>query len=283
MSSIADLQSGKGHKDENFPVASVLIAPRHRPAVLAFYRFVRMADDVADHPTAPSDQKLALLEQMRASLEGRSDAVPEGARLRAVLAERGLDPVHALDLLEAFRRDVTRLRYADWDGLMDYCRYSAMPVGRFVLDVHGESPALWPANDALCAALQVINHLQDCGKDYRTLNRVYIPQDALAAAGTGVEALGADRSSPELLRVIAGLAARTARLLETSRPFGGAIRDLRLALEVDLIQTLAGDLNRLLMTRDPLSQPVHHSKTDAAGLFLARLPGFALMRLKNRR
>jgi len=283
MSSIADLQSGKGHKDENFPVASVLIAPRHRPPVLAFYRFVRMADDVADHPTAPAEQKLALLEQMRASLEGRSDAVPEGARLRAVLAERGLDPVHALDLLEAFRRDVTRLRYADWDGLMDYCRYSAMPVGRFVLDVHGESPALWPANDALCAALQVINHLQDCGKDYRTLNRVYIPQDALAAAGTGVEALGADRSSPELLRVIAGLAARTARLLEISRPFGGAIRDLRLALEVDLIQTLAGDLNRLLMTRDPLSQPVHHSKSDAAGLFLARLPGFALMRLKNRR
>ena len=59
--------------------------------------------------------------------------------LRAILAERDLTPVHALDLLEAFRRDVTKLRYRDWDDLMDYCRYSAMPVGRFVLDVHGES------------------------------------------------------------------------------------------------------------------------------------------------
>ena len=62
---------------------------------------------------------------------------------------------------------------------MDYCRYSAMPVGRFVLDVHGESRDLWPANDALCAALQVINHLQDCAKDYRELDRVYLPLDVL--------------------------------------------------------------------------------------------------------
>ena len=66
-----------------------------------------------------------------------------------------------------------------------------MPVGRFVLDVHGESRATWPANDALCAALQIINHLQDCGKDYRNLNRVYIPLDAFAAAGAEVE----DRSA----------------------------------------------------------------------------------------
>ncbi len=283
MSDIAALQSGKGHKDENFPVASMLIAPRHRPPVLAFYRFVRAADDVADHPTAPAHEKLALLEAMRASLEGQSDAVPEGVALRRVLTERGLSPVHALDLLEAFRRDVTKLRYGDWDELIDYCRYSAMPVGRFVLDVHGEPPSLWPANDALCAALQVINHLQDCGKDYRALNRVYIPQDALAAAGVGVEALAADKAAPALRRVIAGLAARTATLLETASPFAGAIADLRLALEVDLIQTLALDLNRLLMRRDPLCEPVHHSRSDVARLFLARLPGFAMTRLKSRR
>src|SRR5262249_21021184 len=134
--------------------------------------FVRAADDVADNATAMADEKLALLEQMRRSLVGDSDAVPEGVALRRVLAERSLKPVHALDLLEAFRRDCTKQRYRDWDDLIDYCRFSAMPVGRFVLDVHGESQSLWPANDALCAALQVINHLQDCAKDYRELNRV---------------------------------------------------------------------------------------------------------------
>ena len=279
MSSVAHLQSGKGHRDENFPVASVLIAPKHRPPVLAFYKFVRAADDVSDNPSAPPEEKLALLEQMRRSLVGESDFVPEGVALRSILAERGLAPDHALDLLEAFRRDCTKLRYRDWDDLIDYCRYSAMPVGRFVLDVHGESRELWPANDALCAALQVINHLQDCAKDYRELNRVYIPEPLLAAAGIGVEALAESRANPALVGVIAGLARQNAALLETSRPFARGIKDGRLAMEVDLIQTLADDLNRMLMNRDPLSEDVHHSKMDVAALFLKRFPAFALMRL----
>jgi len=280
---VAQLQSGKGHKDENFPVASILIAPRHRPPILAFYKFVRAADDVADNEAAPPEEKLALLEQMRLSLVGESDFVPEGVALRAILAERGLVPDHALDLLEAFRRDCTKLRYRDWDDLIDYCRYSAMPVGRFVLDVHGEHRDLWPANDALCAALQVINHLQDCAKDFSELNRVYIPEPLLSAAGIGVEALAENRANPPLAGVIAGLARQNAALLETSRPFSRGIKDGRLAMEVDLIQTLADDLNRMLINRDPLSQAVHHSKMDVAALFLKRFPAFALMRLTSPR
>jgi squalene synthase HpnC len=273
------LQSGKGHKDENFPVASVLIAPRYRAPVMAFYRFVRFADDIADHATAAPAEKLHLLEQMRATLEGESDASPEGVALRTSLGERRLSPVHALDLLEAFRRDVTKLRYRDWDDLIDYCRYSAMPVGRFVLDVHGESQKLWPANDALCAALQVINHLQDCAKDYRNLDRVYLPQDALDAAGVGVEALAAPAANAGLKSVIRELARKNAQLLARSKPFARGIQDGRLALEVDLIQTLAQDLNTKLMRRDPLSESVHHSKGDVARLFLGRLPAFAWNRL----
>src|SRR6266403_1945743 len=159
----AALRSGKSHRDENFPVASHLIHPRHRGAILAFYEFVRIADDIADHQTLTDTEKLAHLDAL------------EAVKLRTVLRERNLAPRHALDLLTAFRMDVTKLRYRDWDDLMNYCSYSAMPVGRFVLDVHGESRATWSANDALCAALQIINHLQDCGKDYRQLDRVYIP------------------------------------------------------------------------------------------------------------
>jgi squalene synthase HpnC len=283
MSSVAELQSGKGHNDENFPVASFLIAPQYRAPVMAFYKFVRAADDVSDNPTAAPQEKLDLLEQMRLSLVGESDSIPEGVALRSILKERQLSAVHALDLLEAFRRDCTKLRYRDWDDLIDYCRYSAMPVGRFVLDVHGESQKLWPANDALCAALQVINHLQDCAKDYRELNRVYIPEPMLAAAGIGVEALAEDKANPALAGVISTLARKNAGLLESSRPFARGIQDSRLALEVDLIQTIAEDLTRLLMNRDPLSQPVHHSKLDVAGLFLKRLPSFALMRLTRPR
>ena len=261
---VVQLSSGKGHRDENFPVASLLIAPRHRGVILAFYRFVREADDIADHPTAASDEKLRLLEQMRQSLAGETDAIASGARLRAMLSERGLSPVHALDLLEAFRRDVTKLRYRDWDDLIDYCSVSAMPVGRFVLDVHGESTATWPMNDALCAALQIVNHLQDCGRDYDNLNRVYIPMDAFAAAGLTPEALSARPASPQLRAVFRDVVGRTQLLLDQSAGFAKAIGDWRLSLEVGVIHSLAVDLNQRLLARDPLTERVHHSRPEAA-------------------
>src|SRR5215471_19689845 len=202
MDSASQLRSGKGHKDENFPVASRVIAPRHRALILAFYEFVRVADDIADHASLAPAEKLARLDRLEANLHGNGDAEPEAVRLRAALTERGMPPTHPCDVLKAFRLDVTKLRYANWDELIDYCRYSAMPVGRFVLDVHGEDRATWAASDALCAALQVINHLQDCAKDYRALNRVYIPLDRFSRADITPEALNAPHSSPALRSVI---------------------------------------------------------------------------------
>jgi hydroxysqualene synthase len=174
-------------------------------------------------------------------------------------------------LLAAFRMDVTKLRYRDWDDLIGYCTYSAMPVGRFVLDVHGESRVTWPANDALCAALQIINHLQDCGKDYRNLDRVYIPLDVLAETGTSVADLGGDRASAGLLACVRKLADRTAALLRDSKPFSAAIEDTRLALEVAVIQTFAERLVRVLSRRDPLSERVHLGKAGVAGFGLVGL------------
>ncbi len=268
--SASDLASGKGHKDENFPVASWLIRREHRAPIHAFYRFARAADDVADHPTATPDEKLRLLDEMERTLLGELDSAPEAHALRTTLQAQGLSEQHALLLLEAFRRDVTKLRYASWGELMDYCRYSAMPVGRFVLDVHGEARSTWPASDALCAALQVINHLQDCGKDYRGLNRVYIPGEMLA----DVTVLGADKASPELRQVIAALAERTQGLLSMARPFAGQIVDRRLALEVAMIQAFAEDLDRRLKWRDPLSERVHHSKVELVPLALQALVRF---------
>ena len=265
MDASASLSSGKGHRDENFPVASFLIHKQHRPVILAFYRFARAADDVADHARADPAEKLHLLENMWRTLHGEAELSEEASRLRMMLAERNLPILHALHLLEAFRRDVTKLRYGSWDELMDYCRYSAMPVGRFVLDVHGESRLTWPASDALCAALQVINHLQDCGKDYRNLDRVYLPLDVLDKHGVDVTALGGERASPELRKVIVALANRASSLLEESQPFASQIRDSRLGLEVCVIQKLAEDLVRRLLARDPLCERVHHRTTEAAG------------------
>jgi squalene synthase HpnC len=262
------LRSGKGHRDENFPVASRLIHPRHRGIILAFYEFVRVADDMADHTSLPPDDKLAHLDNLEAGLLGRHDEIPVAVTLRTALRERNLSPRHAQDLLTAFRMDVTKLRYRDWDDLMNYCSYSAMPVGRFVLDVHGEDRATWPANDALCAALQIINHLQDCGKDYRDLDRVYVPVDALMAAGAKVEELGGDKASAPLRHCLRTLAVRTGALLDQSAPFAARIDDYRLSLEVAVIQALARRLVAMLGERDPLSERVHLKPPGVAAVGL---------------
>src|ERR1700678_2601437 len=257
MTTASELRSGKTHRDENFPVASWIIHPRHRALILAFYNFVRTADDIADHAKLGERDKLAYLDLLEAELLGHGDSQPEAVNLRRELAQRAMPPRHALDVLTAFRMDVTKLRYEDWDEVIHYCRYSAMPVGRFMLDIHGESPSTWAASDALCAGLQINNHLQDCGKDYRDLNRVYLPRDALAAAGASVEALGQDRASASLLRCLQSLALRNETLLEESKSLAAEVRDFRLGLEISVIQSFADRIVRLLKVRDPLSERVH--------------------------
>jgi squalene synthase HpnC len=277
MTNASEFRSGKGHRDENFPVASWLIHPRHRSLILAFYEFVRCADDIADHSSLPAQEKVSLLDRLEQDLLGGSDRNAQAVALRRALSESGMSPHHAQDLLKAFRLDATKLRYRDWDDLMGYCAYSAMPVGRFVLDVHGESRSTWFASDAICAALQIINHLQDCAADYRNLDRVYIPLDALAAYGLGVEALGASNASPELRRCFAGMAERTAVLLHQGDALPSLVEDARLALELSVIQTLARHLTRILMRRDPLSERVHLGKLGVAGIsLLAVLKGVTL-------
>ena len=264
--SVAALASGKGHKDENFPVASFLLKKEHRAPVMAFYHFARAADDVADNATASAEDRLATLGAMRATLAGTADSNIEARALRATLSHYRLSPQHGLDLLTAFERDCTVNRCKSWDDLIDYCRVSAMPVGRYVLDVHGESRATWAASDALCAALQVINHLQDCGKDYRAIDRVYIPTDLLDAAGAQVSDLGKPAATPALRAVIVDMALRTEKLLEDSAGFACAIRDRRLGVEVAIIHRLALSLTQFLKTRDPLSARVHHRAPESLAL-----------------
>jgi squalene synthase HpnC len=273
MTSASELRSGKTDRDENFPVASWIIHPRHRALILAFYNFVRTADDVADHATLRPDEKLAYLDLFERELLGGGDTQAEAVSLRRALAQRGMPPRHALDVLVAFRMDVTKLRYETWDEVIHYCRYSAMPVGRFMLDVHGESTSIWAASDALCAGLQINNHLQDCGKDFRELNRVYLPRDALAASGASVEQLGLDRSPPAMLKCLHALAARNEVLLQDGKPLSAEVRDFRLGVDIAVIQSFADRIVRLLRVRDPLRERVHLNKLELLTFSLAGIAG----------
>jgi squalene synthase HpnC len=261
--------SGKGRSGENFPVGSLLIRRDLRSHVHAFYRFARNADDIADNPLLAADEKIRRLDRMAAILEGvPGEDSPAAAAMRESLATTGTTAEHCHDVLRAFRRDAVKLRYRDWDDLMGYCRYSAAPVGRQLLDLHGESRDAWPAADALCAALQVLNHLQDCAADYRRLDRVYLPTAWLEEEGIDVAALAAPAASPPLRRVLDRLLERTEALIETARGLPPRVAAPGLRRESAVIVALAARLAERLRRGDPLAGRVGLKKQDFLAAFL---------------
>ena len=191
-----------------------------------------------------------------------------------VVPATGVTPRHAQDLLIAFRQDAVKNRYANWAELLDYCRHSAAPVGRHVLDLHGESEATWPASDALCAALQILNHLQDCAGDLRSLDRCYIPQEFLADAGIGTDDIARPETFAPLRAVFDKMLTLTEALNVTAAALPDLVRDRRLRVETAIIARLARRLTTLLRAGDPLATRVKLSKLDflaATLLSLGRL------------
>ena len=251
--------SGKSAADENFPVGSRLLPARLRPHVAAFYAYARAVDDIADNPDLEPADKIERLDGFARAVSGDDPAGPAFRKahdLRRSLAETGVTHRHGTDLVRAFKQDATKIRYADWDELIAYCNCSAAPVGRFLVDLHGESVEAYPASDALCNALQVLNHLQDCGEDYRRLNRVYLPQDWLAGSGVEVEELGGGRCSAALRSVLDRCLDATERLLASADLLPGQLRDGRFAMEAAAIVAIAWKLGRELRQRDPLAERV---------------------------
>ena len=257
--------SGKWSGDENFPVGSWLLPARLRPHIAAYYAIARTTDDIADNPDLSPEEKLRRLDAFEAAVKGETagEAVPASVeRMRESLAETGLGPRHVIDIIAAFKQDATKLRYADWNDLMGYCLLSASPVGRYVLDLHGEDRSTWEASDPLCNALQVLNHLQDCQDDYRALDRVYLPEPWLQEAGIGVEALDADSSSDALRSVLDRLLDDVDDLMVKARQLPGVVGNRRLSMETAIIVRLADRLRVLLRADDPLASRVALSRWD---------------------
>ncbi len=257
--------SGKAARDENFPVGSILLPPALRPHVAAYYAFARAGDDIADNPDLAPEDKIARLDAFDAALatgQGDPVALAKPLRLRRCLLAAGVDLRHARDLLVAFRRDATKLRYADWGELMDYCAVSAAPVGRFLVELHGEDPAAFAASDPLCAALQVLNHLQDLKDDHRRLDRVYLPRDWMAAEGVTVHDLHAPAASPGLRRVIDRCLERTDTLIDQAHRLPGRLANRRFAMESAVIVRLAARLAARLRKGDPVAGRVALNRGD---------------------
>ena len=258
----AETPSGKGAKDENFPVGSFLLSKVVRPHVAAFYAFARAIDDVADNPKITPQAKVNRLDGFDKALMGLNDdpAFKKAHIVRSSLIYTGVPIQHCRDLISAFKQDAVKSRYDNWDDLIDYCDRSAAPVGRYLLDLHGVSKDLYPASDALCNALQVINHLQDCQEDYREMNRVYLPQDWMAGAKIDVDTLNKPFTGRGLRQVIDVCLNETAELLKVARQLPGPMSSRRLAMESAAIIRIAERLVDELRLRDPLAERVALTK-----------------------
>jgi hydroxysqualene synthase len=281
MATAVETPSGKGAGDENFPVGSFLLPAKLRPHVARYYAFARTIDDIADSPDLAPEEKIRRLDGFASALahgEGGADYA-KALALRASMIETGVPFRHGTDLTIAFKQDATQLRYRDWDDLMGYCNNSASPVGRYLIDLHGEGRHCYAASDALCNALQVLNHLQDCQKDYRALDRVYLPEPWLIEAGGAITDLDGRASTPALRRVIDRCLDHTAELVRQARPLPDLFRSRRFAMEAAFIWRIADRLLQELRRRDPVAERVQLSKGQFAS---AGLWGVALVLRKPR-
>jgi hydroxysqualene synthase len=251
----SETPSGKSAKDENFPVGSIFLPAVLRPHVAVFYGYARAIDDIADSPDLAPEEKVKRLDGFDQAVLGLNDnpAYEKAHAIRESLSECDVTIQHCRDLVTAFKQDAVKLRYDDWPDLINYCMHSAAPVGRYLLDIHNEDPTGYPASDALCNALQVLNHLQDCQDDYQEMNRVYLPQDWMQAANQTVEALNQSTTSTGLRKVMEQCLDGTDELLSLADKLPEQLKSRRLAMETATIVKIAHKLSAELRSRDPIA------------------------------
>ena len=215
---------------ENFPVASLLLPAPLREPVEIIYRFARSADDIADEGHDPPQMRLEKLNDYRAQLAAPS--TPLFRDVEKIIREHGLPVQLFADLLDAFTQDVTRKRYDDFPQLMEYCRRSANPVGRLLLHLFKRTSDLeLRQSDAICSALQLINHWQDVDVDYVKDNRVYLPQDEMARFGVSERHLREKICDPAWQALMKFQVDRARELMLSGNPLGKALPG-RVGLEI---------------------------------------------------
>jgi squalene synthase HpnC len=246
---------------ENFPVGSWLLPRAMRRPVTVIYAFARTADDLADEGDHAPAERLAGLQKLADMLDGIAAGTAQNdfiGRALADVIDRHRLPIQLFhDLLDAFRQDVTKTRYENFGEIMDYCRRSANPIGRLLLQLHGDTDARHLAySDAICSALQLINFYQDLHQDYAENGRIYIPRDELHRFDVREDQFRDRRTDFALQRLMQLQYERAQRLLSSGAPLARHVRG-RFGFELRLI-VLGGHrvLQQLMRTpQDAFARP----------------------------
>ena len=266
----------KNHKQENFPVGSWLLSQKIRFKILIFYKFARAADDIADSANLSSNEKIKRLNLFKKAIESNKSnkiKISKVEDLRKICIKNKIKINHALNLLKAFKQDAIKKRYKNWSELIRYCKYSAVPVGRFVIDLHKEKQKAYKYSDPLCIALQILNHLQDCKEDYENLDRVYLPMQFLKKYNVKLSQLKKNVTEKNLRLVFNEILKNTEKLIIEAGKNKKNMKHKHLSLETSFILEIAKKLLQLLKNNDPLKKKVMLKKFDyiycfAKGLYL---------------
>ncbi len=263
---VSHLMSGKSYSDENFPVASFLMTKKIRSIVRVFYFFARMADDIADHQTLSSNQKkniLLFFDNAISKSKKTNNKVLD--KMIARFKELPSGKKYSRNLLKAFMMDASNKKYKNWNDLLYYCKFSANPVGRFVIDAVNERKnieKIYEASDSLCTALQIINHIQDCKKDFKELNRVYIPESFFKKYSLDKKILRKSKSIENFERLKIEIVDNVLVSLRKTKLGLREIQSWRLRKETLIILNIAKRLCNLLKIKDPLEKQIKLSRID---------------------
>lgn len=221
---------------ENFPVASRLLPKQLRQPISVIYAFARRADDFADEGNLSNEERLSALDDFsnKLNLIEQNKEVDDTTfiALADVIKQHQLPLSLFHDLLTAFKMDVTKARYANFGEVMEYCRYSANPVGRLLLHLNNEtSPQSLGQSDAICSALQLTNFLQDISQDLEESDRIYLPQDEMAQFGVSEDDIHNKITNSATRQLIAFQIRRTVKLMQSGAPLGKVLKG-RMGLEL---------------------------------------------------
>ena len=263
---VSHLMSGKSYSDENFPVASFLMTKKIRSIVRVFYFFARMADDIADHQKLSSNQKKKILlffDNAISKSKKTNNKILD--KMIAKFKELPSGKKYSRNLLKAFMMDASNKKYKNWNDLLYYCKFSANPVGRFVIDAVNERKnieKIYEASDSLCTALQIINHIQDCKKDFKELNRVYIPESFFKKYSLDKKILRKSKSEENFKRLKIEIIDNVLTSLRKTKLGLLEIQSWRLRKETLIILNIAKRLCNLLKIKDPLEKQIKLSRID---------------------
>ncbi len=274
---IYSLLSGKSFKDENFPVASFMINRKLKEFIRHFYFFARTSDDIADHEKLRPKEKLKILSYFDKCLkEKKKTDISVLNKLIITFSCHEFTQVYSRQLLVAFKLDAKKKRYKNWSELINYCKYSANPVGRFFINLAyherkkkiNNKNIIFEGSDNLCTALQIINHLQDCQKDYISLDRVYLPMSYFNKYSIKVDDLKISKNNSKFYDLKKLVINKVEKLLEDSKKGIDLIEIGRLKKETLIILNIAKRLCFLLKENNPLEKNIKLSRIDLIFCFI---------------